>query len=603
MRQRDTFQAQGGRILGLTRAKVQERGLPLLVRDGQSPSRRSIFFAAVQPRDECRLGWSNILEMKQNEVRSSPLRNAAADDTSNLPSDAFEVPVRPSRHGCGGRELRVLPPVLLSLSLLVGLSAQAKPKFNVSEVAGPCQQLMICDLDGDGLKDLVLMDDTNLSIFYQDPKRGFTREPQQTWHLEPRPCLIWTAKLGGPAGSLLVMTSDGVTELCFTNRTGSPAIRQIIRQPTIVPETMDATDGTNAIYLPLSVETGRDWPLLLVTAADGIQVWSTLRSAATEDGQHRDEWRQAQVISHAIDASLQLSVTNPGYTRSLGFDLSVGDVNGDGRDDLMVRRSNGWTNTYSLYLQQTNGLFALEPALTYADKVEPFSSLCWADLNRDGKVDLIKSVWLNESSFLPGVPSGKVLVSTYIADEHGRIPAEPQQVFRKYDWTAAVPVVDVDGDGFPDLVLGYSHFEDKEGVRKMITSKKLDYDLRFYFHRPGFGFPTETDCQRDVVIHLDRARAEMQEGLHQLFVCYVKVGGDFNGDGKTDLLVRDHSDAISVYFFVSREKGFSPEPDLRFSCPEPIDGWEVADLNNDGISDLIVKLAKQKGYRIFISQK
>ena len=471
-------------------------------------------------------------------------------------------------------------------------SAQAKPKFNASEIVSPCQQLMICDLDGDGLKDLILMDDTNLSIFYQDPKLGFTREPQQTYSLEPRPCLVWTAKLGGPAGSLLVMTSDGVTELCFTNRTGPPAIRQIIRQPTIVPDAVEASEGTNAIYLPLSVETGRDWPLLLVPAADGIQVW-----------QHREEWRQVQVIGQTINAGLRPSVANPGYTMSLGFDLSVGDVNGDGRDDLMVRRSNGWTNTYSLYLQQTNGLFALEPALIYADKVEPFSWLCWADLNRDGKVDLIKSVWLNEPSFIPAVPSGKVLVSTYMADEHGRIPAEPQQVFRKYDWTPAVPVVDVDGDGFPDLVLGYSHIEDKEGLRKMITSQKLDYNLRFYFYRPGFGFPTEADCQRDVVIHLDRDRAEMQEGLHQLFVCYVKVGGDFNGDGKTDLLVRDHRDAISVYFFVSREKGFSPEPDLRFSCPEPIDEWQVTDLNHDGVSDLIVKLAKQKGYRIFISQK
>jgi hypothetical protein len=470
--------------------------------------------------------------------------------------------------------------------------ARARPTFNASEVASPCQQLMICDLDGDGLKDLVLMDDTNLSIFYQDPKLGFTREPQQIWHLDPRPCLVWTAKLGGPDGSLLVMTSDGVTELCFTNRTGPPVTRQIIRQSTIVPEAMVAADGTNAIYFPLSVETGRNWPLLLVPAADGLQVW-----------QHRDEWRQAQIISHSIEASLQLSVTNPGYIMSLGCDLSVGDVSGDGRDDLMVRRCNGWTNTYSLYLQQTNGLFALEPALTYADKVEPFSWLCWADLNRDGKVDLIKSRWLNEPSFIPGVPSGKVLVSTYIADEHGRIPAEPQQVFRKYDWTPVVPVVDVDGDGFPDLVLGYSRIEDKEGLRKMITSKKLDYNLRFYFYRPRFGFPTEADCQRDVVIHLDRDRAEMPEGLHQLFGRYVKVGGDFNGDGKTDLLVRDYSDAISVYFFVSREKGFSPKPDLRFSCPEPIDEWQVADLNNDGVSDLIVKLSKQKGYRIFISQK
>jgi len=513
----------------------------------------------------------------------------------------------------------------LSLALGVVLlgcpsSALAKPAFNSTEIEGPGSDILFCDLDGDGLKDLVLMDDLNVAIFYQDPHRGFTREPQQFHRLEHRPCVVWTAKVGGPAGSLLVMTSDGVTELCFTNRTGPPSSRQIIRQSTIVPE---AAEGTNALYLPLSVGTGlrraevspsigqplstqagADWPLLLVPTADGIQVWSILRSPTTDERQHRDEWRLAQCISNSIDARLRPSPADPGYTNSLEFDLSVGDVNGDGREDLIVRRSEiGRTNTYRLYLQQTNGLFALEPALTFADKAEPFSWICWVDLNRDGKVDLIKSTWLNEPSLVPGIPSGKVLVSIFIADEHGRIPPEPQQVFRKNDWLAAMPVVDLDGDGFPDLILGYGRMDSREGLRKEITAKQFDYSLRFFFHQPGAGFPKEADCQRDLVIHLDHAEGPLDWGLPQNFVRCVKLDGDFNGDGKTDLLVRDRRDGISVYFFISRTKGFSPEPDLQFNCPEPIEGWQVTDLNNDGISDLIVKLANQKGYRIFISQK
>jgi len=484
----------------------------------------------------------------------------------------------------------VLLPVLTSILLAACHLSGAEQKFQASEIAGRNSDLMICDLDGDGLEDLVLMDETNFSIFYQDRTQGFTREPQQTYHLEHRPCMVWVAKLGRAAGSLLVMNSDGLAEISFTNRSGPPDIRQIIRQRTVVPE---AAGGDNVKRLSLSVQTGREWPLLLVPTKDGLQVW-----------QHQDEWRQAQVLGQAVVTSLRPSLPTSGYTTSVGFDFCVGDVNGDGRDDLIIRSNKtGRTNTYTLYLQQTNGLFALEPALVYADKAEPNSWLCWADLNHDGKVDLIRSVWLNEPSFLPGQPSGKVVVATYLADQHAGIPTEPQQVFRKSDWMAALPVVDLDGDGFMDLVLGYSVMDTREGVRKEVTAKQLDYSLKFYFYRPGAGFPKEADGQRDVIIHLDELDLLSIWGREQYFQRYVKLGGDFGGRGKTDLLVRDQSDDISVYFFLSREKGFSLKPDLRFSCPEQIDEWEAKDLNHDGVSDLIVKLGRTNAYRIFISQK
>ena len=194
--------------------------------------------------------------------------------------------------------LRLPASVPLTASLLACVSVQAKPKFNLSEIAAQGSDLMICDLDGDGLQDLVLLNDTQLCIFYQDPKRGFTREPQQTYSLEVRPCVVWTDRLGGPAGSVLVMNSDGVNELCFSNRTGPPAIRQIIRQPTIIP---DAGQDTNAVSLSLSAGTGGHWPLLLVPAADGLQVW-----------EHRDTWRRAQVIPQSVDASLRPSLDRPG---------------------------------------------------------------------------------------------------------------------------------------------------------------------------------------------------------------------------------------------------------------------------------------------------
>jgi len=45
---------------------------------------------------------------------------------------------------------------------------------------------VICDLDGDGLQDLVVMDDLVLSVFYQDRAQGSraNRNRPIIWHLD-----------------------------------------------------------------------------------------------------------------------------------------------------------------------------------------------------------------------------------------------------------------------------------------------------------------------------------------------------------------------------------------------------------------------------------
>ena len=151
------------------------------------------------------------------------------------------------------------------------------------------------------------------------------------------------------------MTSEGVTELRFTNRTDPPVLRQIIKQQTIIPSALDEPE---ALFFPLSANTRANWPLVLVPVAGGLQVW-----------QHREEWRQAQFIPHAVDAHIRPGVPDPGYALSFGSDMTLGSVSGDGRDALMVMRNvAGGMQIYDLYLQNADDLFALQPALTYTTR-------------------------------------------------------------------------------------------------------------------------------------------------------------------------------------------------------------------------------------------
>jgi hypothetical protein len=161
--------------------------------------------------------------------------------------------------------------------------------------------------------------------------------------------------------------------------------------------------------------------------------------------------------------------------------------------------------------------------------------------------------------------------------------------------------VDVDVDGLVDMVVGYIPINPRE-ARKAITAQQIDFNLKFYFFRAGIGFLKEPDCEHDVLLHFNNELLFTTE-RRLYYEQFINLNGDFNGDGKKDLLAKDHKDEISVYFFISREKGFSPEADLRFKCPEPIDWWEVKDLNGDGISDLVIKLRGQNIIRLFTSRR
>lgn len=486
---------------------------------------------------------------------------------------------------CG---LGILSVRLLGIALLGISTVLAAPTFKSCQIEGMGSDILCCDLNGDGLDDLALLNGRDLSLFFQNSTQGFEREPQQRFQLDGRPSLVWPARLGKKSESILMMTSDGVTEFDFTNETSPPARREIIRQETIVPEAMDET---NAMYFPLSANTGGEWPLLLVPVAGGsLEVW-----------RHQDVWRQAQIITNVMDTSVTPSIQNPGYDQSFRLSLSIGDVNHDGRDDLMMMRHAGGNEIYSLYLQNTGGLFSLDPALIYTNTDDWRTTLAWMDINRDGRPDLIKSTISDEPSFVPGIQSGKVLVAVYMADQYGRIAATPTQVFRKSDWSGYLPTVDVNGDGYMDLVLGGIPIDSRDGVRNMITAKKFKLNLRLYCFRPGSGFLADPDYQRTVPVYFGRDLGWNADN-RLYFDTLISLNGDFNGDGKKDLLVRDDSDTISVYFFNSRETGFSARADLEFPCPEETDWWQIRDLNGDGISDLIVKLKGQDVFRIFISQ-
>ena len=119
---------------------------------------------------------------------------------------------------------------------------------------------------------------------------------------------------------------------------------------------------------------------------------------------------------------------------SAPFSVAAGDLNGDGRTDLVT--ANSGTNDVSVLFGQGNGTFA--PAVSYAAGTNPVS-IAIADLNGDGRLDLaVTNSVSNDVSVLLNQGNGTFAPAV----NHGA-GANPH----------SIAVADLDGDGKLDLVV------------------------------------------------------------------------------------------------------------------------------------------------------
>jgi hypothetical protein len=79
------------------------------------------------------------------------------------------------------------------------------------------------------------------------------------------------------------------------------------------------------------------------------------------------------------------------------------------------------------------------------------------------------------------------------------------------------------------------------------------------------------------------------------------IDGDFNGDGREDILLERSSDRYDVYLSDADTGFFRKEPPLSFKAPVEA-RTRIADYNGDGISDLLVDERRVSRVTVFLSQ-
>ncbi|HEX9110603.1 MAG TPA: VCBS repeat-containing protein, partial [Terriglobales bacterium] len=243
-----------------------------------------------------------------------------------------------------------------------------------------------------------------------------------------------------------------------------------------------------------------------------------------------------------------------------GPPIAVGDVNGDGLDDVFIGGGNGVPG--KLFIQGRDGSFveSKQGQPWEADKAYEDWGAIFFDANGDGRPDLYVA-----SGGYQLAPSSPLLQDRlYINKGGGRFVRDSSALPIMLTSTAAVRVGDFNGDGRPDLFVG-----------GRLTPRNYPYPTRSYLLRNDGGH--FTDVTEEIAPELAHPGGMITDA----------VWIDFDGDGRLDLITA--GEWMGVQFYRNDRKRFTNV--TQSTHLPPLRGWwyslAVGDFDNDGRPDLI----------------
>jgi hypothetical protein len=430
---------------------------------------------------------------------------------------------------------------------------------------------LFVDVEGNGYCNMLVIDTVEKTLLnYRQGPDGFSSSPDQAIPLPPQTAWVAACDVDAHPGlELLMSTSRG---LCYS------------RQNAGLFEAKQRT-----LIEARQVFTNCDFPVLTVLATNqaGTNDLIPVISAGQTVLYHRNsayEW-------------------SPGPPRTLDGKQIAWTVNSD-------EWSEPWTlgpnPAHSLSVQQT---FRVKPESTgnqpptdkailklMADLQKNTAGwpprTCSLDVDGDGRTDLV--LWQ-----VSGKVNFKTDIYIFLRGADQKLPERPTQILHCRGFPISIdpmgmptPVIDLNGDGHHELVLLEFNIgmTSASGLVNAVLSHGLDCSLAIRPFQNG-AFTRSPIASVPVTTILP---AEVLSG----WPCFIQ--GDFNGDGRPDLLVRRSDTQWNIFFSTRDGSYFESQPALTFNIPGQ--GYmEIKDLNGDGLSDVIWHETETNRLAIFMS--
>ena len=348
--------------------------------------------------------------------------------------------------------------------------------------------------------------------------------------------LVPDAAAPGGAGFTLTVNGAGFVPASIVNWNGSP-----------LPTTFVKSTQLTATVPSSNIATASTASVTVVNPSPG--------------GVSNTQFFSIAAASTSLSFLPAVTYDSGGYTAQ---SVRIADLKADGKLDIVV--ANWWdTNNIGVVgILLGNGDGTFQPAMNYKTGGAPNYSLVVADVNGDGKLDLIVSSCAVSASTC-GSADGVVSVLLGNGDgtfQHALTYGSGAPV------GAHVAVADVDGDGKPDLIAtSYQGQTNGDGTVAVLFGNgdgTFQLPVLYDSGAPGANAVTVADVNGDGVLDLLVANgcfSNCAGGLQTLTILSVLLG---NGDGTF-------------------------QPALTYATGAKTSGWiSVADLTGDGRLDAVL---------------
>lgn len=282
-------------------------------------------------------------------------------------------------------------------------------------------------------------------------------------------------------------------------------------------------------------------------------------------------------------------------------DSAMGDLNGDGRNDVAVMEYYG--SRVLVYYQKVDGKLDTNQVITSSLTV---TGIAIRDVNNDGFSDLIIS---GNSRTATSGWLGRVVV--YRQNPVTHLLDSPQEYILSTNTAGTLAIADLNNDGLSDIVIASANSSGNgtlsfffQGAGGALTAERLYTSVPIVSGGEVHVADMNSDGLNDIVVQSgDKQLAIIKQtasGVYSTSPEYYNIQthyssffysfalGDLNGDGRADIVVADPGNSGRLNIFLQNSLG-------RIDGPTLLDGAylgqgevKIADIDGDGLNDMVV---------------